>query len=284
MTESLSALLVGSWNFLTQKWKPILIGAALFAALMGAAQLLLVEAAVNSKLGDSMDDTERMEELADRMEAGDPTAFQEMMEEIGMVGEDGEVNEDAMEDVATNMMKDMLPTVGAVAIVFMFISLLAGAYYMVLAIDPKLDFQGGLKQVPKVIVPLVGLWIWMFLRSFAWIPFIGIIFAIVIGPRLALAPVILLREKKGIMESTKSSYIRSNGYWGKIIGNAIVAGLCVWLAMMVIGMLTSFLSDISLALGLFAVSLMQMVGSAYLTVFIVKLSDTVLAHPIKAAK
>ncbi len=284
MTESLGVLLTGSWNVMTRKWKPILLGAALFAALMGGAQLLLVEAAVSGRLGDRMGDAERMEELSKRMEAGDPAALQEMMEEIGVIGKDGELNEDAVEDVAKGYMADVLPAVGGVAVVLVLISLIAGTYYMIFAVDPKLSFQGALTRVPKVIVPLVGLWIWMFLRSFAWIPFIGVIFAIVIGPRLSCAPVILLREKKGILESTKSSYIRTNGYWGKIIGNAIVAGLCVWLVLVIVGMATSFLSDISLALGLFGIALVQMVGSAYLTVFLVKLSDTVLAHPIKAAK
>ncbi len=251
MTIPLGTLLKESAHVLLRRWQPILIAAAVIAAVMTAGQMLIVGSAAES-IGSRIGSMERMEELSKRMEAGDPSALEDMMKEIGLM-----------------------------FLIFMIVSCVASTYFLVFALNEKETLQSALRKVPSVLLPLIGVWIWAFLRSFAWMPIIGIVFAIVIGPRLALAPVILLREKKGITESVASSYTRTRGYWGKIAGNGIVAGLCIWIAMLLLGMVTGIVSFGSMTLGVLFASVVQWVGTAYLAIFLVKLSDTILANPLQ---
>lgn len=275
----------------TQKlWKPILVGAVLFAVLSAAGQTFFVGSAMDS-MPDSLGgmDMDYMEELAQRIEAGDEEAMKEMMDSMGVMGADGMFNEEIAEEVATDMALEMfggmLPGLSTFILVMMVVSLLANAYYLVIAVHGEANTKSALQKTPGLILPLLGLWIWTFLRTFAWIPIIGLVFAIIIGPRLIAAQVILLREGKGVIESTKLSYERTRGYWGKIFGNLLVMALLLWVVLLVAGIALSIALAIfassSMLLSSLTVGIMQWLATAYGTIFAVKLADTVMANRLQ---
>lgn len=281
MTDSLGTLLSRSYTSYKTLIRPIIVGAVLFAVISTAGQALFMHTTMDA-LPNGMGDIQKMEELADRFEAGDEAALNEMLETMGLVNEQGElISDDQMEDMVTGMMMSMLPSISSLFIVMMIVSIIASAYYFVIAVFGVQDTAQALRQSPSIVFPLLGVWIWSFLRSFAWIPFIGVIFAIVIGPRLVAAPVVLLKEKKGITDSVRLSYERTRGYWGKIVGNLLVMALLMWILMMVIGLITSLLFDDMYMISAFIAGLLQWLSTGFATIFVVALSETVMAHQFK---
>ena len=101
-----------------------------------------------------------------------------------------------------------------------------------------------------------------------------------IGPRLLLAPVIYLRQKTGIMESVRLSYAKSRGYWWKIVGNALLAGLCIVVLLMVAWIIFGIVFSFYLPLSTFAFYVLPQLAIAFGTVFYVKLATEVLKYPL----
>lgn len=132
-------------------------------------------------------------------------------------------------------------------------SLAANVFFLAMVIEGKKTFGEAMKRVLPLALPFIGVSLWMFLRSFAWVAIVGIIVfgiggatqqsaivlggwlligagivtAIVLAPRFYLAPYILIGEKKRIGESVQLSYERTRGYWGKVVGNSILLSLCM---------------------------------------------------------
>ena len=278
MTESIGTLLSGSWKTFTTFKNPIFIASAVFGLVLFGMQYALAEKTIGS-MEKQFGNIQQMQELTERIEAGDQEAFQEMMMKMGMVGDDGEINEEALEDAATGLIGKTLPMFGLFFLTMMVLTLISSTFYFVLAIEGSQDFMATLSKVPSLIFPMLGVGIWSFLRSFAWIPVLGIIPAIIIGPRLIMSSVILVQEKKGVFECVSLSYARSKGYWGKIVGNSIVSALVVMLAMIVISIGVGAVSMVSEMGGAIAGAIFQSATTAYATIFIVKLSNTISANP-----
>lgn len=115
------------------------------------------------------------------------------------------------------------------------------------------------QQALKYVFPLIGLGIWVFLRSFVWVPILLIIpfialpplllilplvavgLALYFFPRLNLAFVYLVREEMGIRQSARAALDRSQGYWLKIVGNTIVWAIVAIVLVMVLQMLIGFI-------------------------------------------
>lgn len=278
MTDSLGTLLKASFEMYKTKFVPIGIGAVIFGVLTYGAQLYFQQAAISSMQGNPYANLDRLEQLADRAERGDQAALQELMEQAGMMENGTLSSEDLMNKMAMDMMRGVLPTFSVFLLLTVIISVIAGAYYLVLSTDPLATAQTAAAKTPQLFLPLLGVWVWSFVRSFVWVPIIGVIIAIVLGPKLMLAPVILVRENASVFDSVKLSLERSRGYWGKIVGNVLVLGLILWVAMLAVGVPLSLMADTSTAI--LAVSLIVgYIVSAYSMMFIVKLADTIIANP-----
>lgn len=278
MTEPIGTLLSESWKTFTTYKKPIITASVIFGVVLFGLQAVIAENTVGT-MEEQFGNIQEIEALAERIEAGDQEAFQEMMMKMGMVGEGGEINEDALEDAAVNLMGKTLPMFGLFFICMMLLTLISSTFYFLLAIEGSQDFMTTLRKVPSLLLPMLGVWIWSFLRSFAWIPVVGIIPAIIIGPRLIMSSVILVQEKKGVLESVSLSHARSKGYWGKIVGNSIVSALVVMIAMIVISLGVGFIADSSEMVAAIAGAIFQSATTAYATIFIVKMSTTISANP-----
>jgi uncharacterized membrane protein (Fun14 family) len=226
-------------------------------------------------------DTERMQQLAERMENGDESAMDEL--EQMLAGEfDGMTDEQIagrMMGPAAGMMATMVPVIGLSVVVTWILSLLAFAYYAIVAVEGG-DVNGTLSRVKSVFFSLFLVNLWSMLRSFIWIPILGLIPAIILGPRFVAAPLIHLAEGKGVTASVSESYRRTRGYWAKIVGNVIVAALIAIVVTIVVDMaLGLFLMALPQAL-LIAKQVVSQAVAAYMAVFAVRLSHTILKHPI----
>ena len=282
MTDSLGTILSGSWKYFTAHIRPILIASIIFGVLMFGLQKVL-EVQTTGNIEKHFGDIEQMQELAERIEDGDEEAFQEMMDQMGMVGEEGELDEKALAGLASGMMGNMMPMFGLFFITMMLLTLVTSTFYIVLALESSQSAMTVFKKVPALLLPMLGVWIWSFLRSFAWIPVVGIVPAIIIGPRLTLSSVILVKEKKGVFESVKASYTRTGGYWGKIVGNGIVGALVVMLAVLVLSLGIGIVGSVSMTGAAIAGAILQSATTAYATIFIVGLSNTIIANPKASA-
>lgn len=229
---------------------------------------------------------EKMEELTARMQAGDETAGQEM--EALINARFGDMTDEQSARMAmgigSNMFTAMAPYIGLSVLVMLLLGVASSAFFLLLGLNPTQDTMSIARRVPALFFPLLGVLIWTFLRSFLWIPILGIIPAIIFGPRFYLAPVLLVQEKMGVLQSVRESYARTSGYWGKIVGNALVAMLCVMLGSIVLSIAIGILA---IMLPLFASWVSSIVGymfSAFMMIFMVKLSVTILANPATGMK
>ena len=158
------------------------------------------------------------------------------------------------------------------------VSLLAYAYYALVAVEGK-DVQGTFARAKSSMLPLFCVNFWAMLRSFVWIPILGLIPAIILGPRFVAAPLVHLTEGKGVTASVSESYSRTRGYWPKIVGNMLVAILVALVASIVVDMVLALLFSSLLPVMAVAKQLVMQASTAFLTVFSVRLSHTILRNP-----
>jgi len=231
MTKPLSLLLSDSWAFLQSHLATIAVGAVVFGLVFGVTQSQ-VKSVANKQVGQFMGmDAQKFQELSQRMAQGDEEAAKELQkmgeERMKNLGGTAEEREAAMMSMGLSTIGAVLPAVGIASLIFLVIHLLSLSYYSVIAIRGVRDVGAAFQQSIPLILPLLGLWIWIVLRTFIWIPILGFVFAIILGPRFVAAPLILVRDGKGIMEAATESYTRTASYWGKIFGNMFVVGIAM---------------------------------------------------------
>lgn len=295
----LGGLLSETFAYCKAHWKPLAVGVVMFGVVMGA-----VPAMFAAMIGDAMNevslnlDTDRMQQLADRMEQGDETAMDEL--EKMLAGEFDGMTDNRMAGSIDPSEVEMMSTFAPAALLLAFngekmstlalvigvpillawlFSLLAFAYYVIVAVEGK-DVNGTLSRVKSVFFSLFLVNLWSMLRTFVWIPILGLIPAIVLGPRFVAAPLIHLVEGKGVTASVSDSYRRTRGYWAKIFFNVIGAGLVAFLVTAVINLALGLLSFVSLPVVIIARQIVSQAVAAYMAVFVVRLSHTILKHPI----
>ncbi len=271
----LGQLLSEAFEYSKAHARELFLGALVFGALIGILNAGFgthVQRAVNQGMEDMGIDTERMQELSARMEAGDEQAMVEL--EAMLNGMQGGA-------AAKQMMGTMgaaMPYFGLATLLGLLISFVAYAYYALVAVEGK-DLNTTIARAQKVLLPLTGVSIWSFLRSFIWIPIIGIIPAIILCPRFIAAPLIFLTEGKGVTASVSSSYARTRGYWGKIFGNSLVAAII----MIVVSIVLHVVLNVALSSApIVLLVLSQIIAQclmAVMIVFSVRLAHTVLQHP-----
>lgn len=294
----LGALLSETFAYAKAHMAELLLGAVVFGAILGGMQFL-VGTQVASGIEQNMGlDTERMEELSARIEAGDEAALAELevMLKDGFAG----MNDDQQMAAGLGMMKAVAPAAGLSVLVSILLGFLAHAYFSLVAVEGK-DVSSTLKRATTVMFPLIGVSIWSTIRSFVWVPVLVIIAlpflgapglmlipvaiaaAFVLGllfyPRFIAAPLIFLAERKGITGSVDDSFRRTRGYWGKIVGNMLVAMIVFGILSFVVNMVLALaLSSVPAVLAILTQIVSQLV-MAVSTVFSVRLSHTILQHP-----
>ncbi len=288
----LGSLLSQSWSRFRAGLVPILIGALVFGSLLAIVQAGLINEAQRGA-DTFMDglglDTARMEELGRRIEAGDEDAVREMM--AGLEGFNQNL-EGMTEDQQAAFFREnilgsfagMLPALGLGALLSFLLGALSLTYFSILALRGTADPVMIGRQTPGLFLPMLGLMIWITLRSFIWIPIIGIIPAVILGPRFIASLVYLVRDGKGILESARLSYGATRGYWAKIMGNGIVLMIILtavaFVLNILLGVIGAFTADV---VALWGISVVQQLISAFAILFGVRLALTVMENPRTAA-
>ncbi len=279
MTKPLSTLLGDTWAFVQSHMVTIVVGAVIFGLAQGAVQSQLQMKAA-TKVSQFMGmDMQKFQDLSQRMAQGDQDAAKELeamgQERMENLGGTPEAREAAMMGMGMEALGGFLPSFGIGMLILMIVHMLSASYYSVVAVRGVKDVGAVFQQAFPLILPLVGLWIWTALRSFIWIPIIGFIFAIILGPRFIAGPVLLIRDNKGIMDSASESYKRTNGFWGKIFGNMFVVAIATAIIGMIIGKILYPFGG----LGMWVHMIVQQFFVAFMMVFAVELSKTVLESP-----
>lgn len=279
----LGGLLSETFAYCKAHWQPLAVGVVIFGVVMGVISSSLAVTAGGAMMKGMNEmglDTERMQQLAERMEQGDEAAMDEL--EQLLAGEFDGMTDDQiagrMGGPVAGMMATMVPAIGLSLVITWILSLLAFAYYAIVAVEGK-DVNGTLSRVKSVFFSLFLVNLWTMLRSFIWIPILGLIPAIILGPRFVAAPLIHLTEGKGVTASVSESYRRTRGYWAKIAGNVIVAGLVAMVVTIVVDIALGLVLMASPPAMLIAKQIVSQAVAAYMAVFTVRLSHTILKHP-----
>lgn len=305
--DSLSQLLRASWQLFWEKKRPIIVGTALFGtlvALVGAVSYGRAERHVWDTMQRLGVDQREMLEMQRMLRSGDEEAVEEIMQALESTTEPLEQMTDEERDAffaaeGMRMMRSLLPLIGVGMLWWALMALLATGYFTFLALGSSNDPVALLQLALGKALSLLGVGVWAMLRSFVWIPILGIIPALILGPRFAwililgivpaviLGPrfacstVILLCDRVGVKDAVAQSYARTRGYWGKICSN-----------MLLVALITSFISSLlnstfaplvrpSPVFGIWLHAVIQQLSLAFNTVFLVLLSKTVMEYPVK---
>ena len=217
---------------------------------------------------------QKMKELQNKaMQGGLDAESQKQMEALGK-----QMAEQSMQGASMmgGVLRSMLPTIGISVLLMIAIMAIAKSYFLVVAVKGMTDPAAALQATMMWLLPLIGLWIWLALRTFIWIPVIGIIVAIILGPRFLLSPLYLLEHNKGAMEAARMSYAKTKGYWGKIFGNALVFGIVTMVCAAVISKI--LVGILGLMAGGFLAAMITQFAGALLVVFSMQLARTVMEN------
>ena len=284
MIAPLGTLLSSTFHNCRERLRPLIIGVVLFGSLIAIVSAVS-NRRIEGHIWDGMHrlgvDQSRIMELQEQLRSGDEGAVEAAMAEMNtMMGGVDSMSEDERDALFRReglaMMLRALPVMSVGIFAWAVISLLATAYYLFFSLGKGKDAVEILGNSVHAVFPLLGVWIWSFIRSFAWIPLIGIIPAVILGPRFALAPVILVTQNKGVMGSVAESYAKTRGYWGKIVGNLLVLGCILMLVSWAVSLVTIPLAVMSRVLSIWIHAVVQQGTMAYGVMFLVLLTKTIL--------
>jgi len=234
-------LLKQTWQFCLQFKIPLLAGAVVFGVVMALSQGLFVKQA-GSGFSDMVSEMEamedRMEELNRRVEMGDEAAYEEMMGELEGLGQ-------GIGQSAEILVGSVLPGLFTSFLIALIVYFISHAYFLVLAVG-RIRGVGALAgETVKKVLPILGVEIWTFLRSFIWIPIVGFLIAIYFLPRLAFGGVFLVKEKTGVLASVSASYQRTKGRWLQVFGYLLGLMIVMWIAAAIFAYIAFFTGPLS---------------------------------------
>ncbi len=285
-TKPLGILVSDTVTFCKTHLAVLVTGAVVFGVLTQGVGLALVGSQAQGwkmqleGFEDRMERTNpRMEELLVKMQEGELTEAEE--QEFEVMGR--QIAADAMNNMGAigGAFRAMLPSLGLMFLITLLIGLIAKSFFLVIAVRRMKDPMKAAQATAGSLVPLIGLWLWLFLRSFLWIPFLGVIIAIIVGPRFVLSPLYLLEEHRGVLDSATKSYHHTRGRWGKIVGNCLAVGIVTGIAaILVTKILMGILGSV---LGVFVSAIIGEFVTAIMVVFMIQLARTLMeAGPRRA--
>ncbi|KKW40577.1 hypothetical protein A2454_01055 [Candidatus Peribacteria bacterium RIFOXYC2_FULL_55_14] len=247
------SLFRNSWNLFVRSFALLLASAVVLAVLYALLVTFLSRAMDHdvAKVAQSFGlPEERYEEYMRRMETGDGDATMEMMQEISLVAEQLEhMTEGERETYVLERARSMTDALSPYFLlfgVFSLILLFCGALVsLVVFAEDHGHVIDVLRRCGILFFPMLVVWLWAFARSFGWVVFLGFlpglailmpvlmlvssVAAIVMGPLLVFAPVLLVQERLSPAGAVRESLRRSKGHWGRIVGPLLVLGVLMTL-------------------------------------------------------
>ncbi len=259
-------------------------GALVFGTVMAVLQVNLRKTVMErgsvmmENLGANAD---QFKQLMDKANGGDSDAAQELAKQMADLG-----SKNAADMVGAQMAgvaKGMFPSLGMAAVLSALVGVLSATYFILLALRQQ-SADVVASSIPSLALPMIGLWIWTFIRSFAWIPLIGVVFALYYYPRFLAAPIFLVEQDKGVFDSVKMSLQSTEYYWGKIMGNVLTLGLLFVIASIICGLVIGAIFGPASYVTIWATSVISQIFAGIGSVFAMKLAKTVMANPLRPAR
>jgi hypothetical protein len=281
---SVQTLLIASWAHLRRFIVPIAAGAVLFGLLAGTASFLLerqIALAQREEWLSLGQDQNEFENLMRRIETGDEEAFskflrnqQLFLDRLDQMSE-GEQHMLAAEQTWRTF-RAVLPILGWLLIMQLIVAIVSGSYFILQAVEKQATIGALVQRLQTTLGPLAGLSVWLFARSFVWVPLVGPFLALYFGPRLLLAPVILLREKTGISRSAQLSVDRTANLWIPILGRVLAMAVLVILAVAVLAGIPGAINVIPVPLMTVLSFVIMQLGVAFGAIYTVTLATAMM--------
>lgn len=285
-----------SLQHMEQRWHVLLTGVLVFGVLLAGTQWMLTHKMkmhmANSLMGIDINE-QRVEELTQRMQAGDETALDEMMQEIITSSNrlDTMTTEDRnafLEQKAEQAFQAFIPTTMLYASLAVVVFLLGASYFSIASLRKPTTVGAFLRQNFLHILPL---FVFFFAIQLLYIvpefmliavnaslsfPFVGLLCLILAGARLLLLPVLYIEKKQSFLSSTKESIALTKGKVLLIVREGMVATGCIGIALIVAALATNIVSIVSLSLQFLVHGILVQVALCAVTVYMILLSREVL--------
>ncbi|MEI8230893.1 MAG: hypothetical protein WCG83_07215 [Candidatus Peregrinibacteria bacterium] len=268
--QPLSILITDTSSIFVRRLTSILILAIVFGLIFGLAEQTFnrqAEANAKSVLGVLGIDDLKLQGLQQRVDQGDQQAIADFTAEMQKRFQ--AQGKDAMATLVIKQLFDAAKMFLWYYPILWLLTTLLTLPLLLLGISREQGMAAILERSFRTAASFIGMSLWITLRSFIWIPILGWVAAVYLGPRLCLAPVILLSEGKGIRESARESMRRTEGKWGTVVSGLFMVGLGVGVIVMLINF---FLALGSPALALYLQSIVTTLGIAFTALFLVKFS------------
>ena len=270
------SLLAHSYHFLASRKSSVAIGVLAFTMLLAVnqaffarkidAQVAKIEA--ETKLTDDQFQTQ----LADQLQnGGDDDQTKHMISALRESMNTGKPVESidplTQHNASLYYFVYASPFLLAMICIGIVVSCVSFLFFLLLALQEGRGAYEVAQGLPGKIFPMTGLFLWLVVRSFVWIPFVGPVIALLLLPRFWLSPVLLLSGREGVFGSVRSSFTRTKGYWSLLMGRflGLIAFLlfALWLSLGVVDLVASFLPK----LGLLALFLILELAVAFAATF-----------------
>lgn len=283
------------------QWRSLLAGALAIAFLSMLMQLVIgqrlqpiIEQNIAGLIGE-----QRLHELQTQAQAGAIDASKigdEVSQAFNALTPE---KQDAALSAAVSSLAPAVPVILGFGSLILLLSLWARSFFLATA-SQAAAFGTLVSRATRTLIPLIVIGILIAVYSGVWLPFLCLLFLpqssvflilvplsfavpIVFLPRFVAAPLLLLRGSS-VLQSVHGSWRASAGYWGKIVGNVLVAtafaSVMSWALTMVLDVLAGLVPWSGILPAVLWASWVITLGAVgYRTMFLVDLSAAILAHP-----
>ncbi len=277
MSASFAAILAQSFSVFRRNILQILVVAAVIALFSSIIESSLVGAMARVTANLPVN-TEQPLETGTGIIINEDGSSRDLQEDINQRSDS--VIRQLREDQALQVFFILLPRILFTYVAMAILSFLAMIYFFILALqsDMKPDWGQVFDRLPPLLFPMMGLYIWIFIRSFTWIPILGIFTSIYYFPRFALSNVLLAEQRKGIRESARQSMRLSRGYWLTIFAHGVLVAIALGISLSILSVVAQTVGALTLSiLGiLFLNTFVNYLGIAVGTVYMTLLSKSIL--------
>ncbi len=279
MPKTLSHLLLESWRLFVEKAKVIAVAAVVFSLLIAASQAFFARQMESRATAIATDAGMTREELDSEVEtqfAG--KSFDEIAKTVQTIQQhdaQGQANPDQKQSRREQAVSRYVllsgPIFFASTLASMTIVFVASIFFLVLAVQGQASAYEMALRVVSVIVPISAIWLWSLVRAFVWIPFVGFVTGAYFLPRFLFAPVIFLKNGKGVFRSVTLSHTYTRGAWLRIVGTLFSFGLMALAFVWVSTLVAMAIGLFSFKLALFFWLLMSQLVIAFSMIFLAKM-------------
>lgn len=180
-----------------------------------------------------------------------------------------------LQEFALTMFTELVPILVIAIVLVSLVAYIAMKYYLIAAIKQERSSRAVFAGILKYILPEIFLSMWVFLRSYTWVPLLGPIFALIFTPRFTLAGVYLVRDHQGIFTSAQRSFERTRGHWWYIVrsvyATCLVAAIAYAVARTVL-----LLLPLNMYPQIVSSTIVAQIALAFCTVSMVKIAETLM--------